>query len=352
MAATTITTEAREALRESVDDLVDEIVNGDDSSWKAYADKLAAERTLGLTVFGMFKPWSSNNMFYLAVQSHLRAQSVKGLYAGVDQWRKRGRSLREDQKPFVIFGPPKITRKRRDDDPAAAAPAGTPAVKAVAKPAGKAETVTFWCRPPVLEVYDWTQTVFDDPDEKEPDFTVPLSAGDQGTLDTLVSSCPVGVRLLNLAGTNDRSYLDASGITLDDSAPVANQIFALVGELAHHHLGTLDAVNSTRVDPGAADYSEAKAELVQVGALAQYLAMKMLGLDGDDLTAAVGAHLRAWVRTDKAGVTAEVVGYKSKRKLVMRRFDAAVKAADKIVGGFVTATNDVVLGAPALVAIA
>lgn len=353
---------SREELKESVDALVDKIVNGDDRYWAEYTARLAAERAAGFRI-GLFKTWSANNTFYLQAQVARRRSAVKGLFAGVDQWRKRGRTVRDGEQPYIIFGPPAFRRPAAPANPPAAtatqnqvtapaatagqnpaqqnqgtAPAAGTSNRLPAANAGRNGSLVFR-RPPVIEVFDWTQTAADDPDYVEPQWAVPLAAGDHDTLALLVDTSPVPVRFADIASKNENGWLDATGITVDESMPVGNRIYTLLHELAHHHLGHLDAISSTTACKQD-DKDETRAKCEQEAALAQYLAMKMLGLDesvGNDITAAAGTYLRSWTRVGADGNTVPVEGHKTKRKLVLSRLGEAFKAADAIVTAYAEA---------------
>jgi hypothetical protein len=285
-----------------------------------------------------------NNTFYLHAQVRRRKASVKGLFAGVDQWRKRGRSVRDGEKPYVIFGPPSFLVRT----PNAAQPGTQAAAAALTgqqqgqQPPAAQQPVRMFRRPPTIEVYDWTQTEADDPDYVEPDWAVPLAYGDLDTLHLLAGTSPVPVTFTDLGSRNEHGWLDSAGITADSSRPVGNRISTVLHELAHYHLEHLEKLNSTAA-PVANDDEQSSlyAQCEQEAALAQFLAMKMLGLDetvGNNVTQAAGEYLRSWLRTDSDGKTVTVEGHKTKRKLVLKRFDAAFKAADKIVSAYVEAS--------------
>lgn len=340
MTATTKTKPLSEdELRPAVEELLDEIVNGDDSHWQKYCEALAAETAAGMKL-GLFKVWSSNNRFYLAAQAKRRGDSVQGIYAGIEQWRKRGREIREGETPFVIFGPPSfLVRDRNNAAPAPGANgaqhgAGVPANQQAPTPQPVA-MVRAYRRPPRIEVYDYTQTFNTDPDFIEPDWSVPLAGGDLGTLHRLTQTSPVPVRYTNLGSKMEHGWLNQDGITIDDSRTVSEQISTLAHELGHHHLGHLERVESTR-----GSYSEEHAERAQCeqeAAMTQFLVMKMLGLDesvGLPITKAAGSYLRSWMKTNDDGTTTPIAGHKGRRKLLKARFDTAYKAASTIVAAY------------------
>lgn len=372
---TTVDDELMEALKDGVENLVDEIVNGTDEHWQAYAARLAHERTLGIRL-GIFKTWSVRNVFYLHAQVRRRAESVKGLYAGKDQWAKLGRQVLEDATPYVIFGAPlyrvraqaanaaqqngqqngqAATGQTTNASAANAPAANTQGTNTTQAQAQQPQYVMRTGRPPAIEVFDWTQTVSLDPDYIEPDWAVPLAYGDVETLHRLVRTSPVPVHFRNIAARNEHGWLDSTGITLDDTMAVGNQIFTLLHELGHHHLGHLEQLNSTTTPMPAGVTSgglpteteqekqaiEAAADLrarcEQEAALVQYLAMQMLGLGesaGNDVTKAAGDYLRSWIRTTKDGTSEPVAGHKPKRKLILNRFNDAFDAADQIVKAY------------------
>lgn len=327
-------------LRAACDDLVDEIVNGDDSLWEAYAERMAHESAAGFRI-GLFKIWSANNRFYLMSQAKKRSQRVQGLYAGVDQWRKRGRFVREGEVPFVIYGPP--TYLRRDDQQNPAQNANVPAATQPAtqpQPAAPAVAQLRFRRPPIIAVYDYTQTACDDPDYEEPNWAAPLAGGDFDTLAKLTNSSPVPVSFRNVASKIENGWLDATGITIDATQPVTNQISTLAHELAHHYLGHLDRLTTTARHRSHAEEQEAddaRAVCEQEAALTQFFVMKMLGLDesvGADITKAAGTYLRSWNKRNGAGDLIEIAGHKGRRKLVRERFDIAFRAAQAIITAY------------------
>lgn len=341
---------SREDLKASVDELIDEIVHGDDTHWQDYLNRMATERANGVKL-GLFRPWSANNRFNVLAQVRNRHDSVKGLYAGHKQWSARGRSIIDGARPYIIYGPPSYLARNpgQNQQPAAtaqnqqgAAPAQQPAP---AQPQQPQQQVRMFRRPPMIEVYDWTQTVADDPDYVEPDWGVPLAFGDLDTLSLLAATSPVPVTFRDIGSRNEHGWLDATGITVDSSMPVGNQIFTLLHELGHHHLGHLDQVTTTTAPVDVVDDDTARtyATCEQEAALVQFLAMKMLGLDegvGNNITEAAGAYLRSWTRTDKDGTIVPVEGHKTKRKLVLKRFDIAIKAADAIIGAYAQALEE------------
>jgi hypothetical protein len=352
-------------LKEAADGLIDEMVNGDDTHWQAYAERLAAEYAQG-TKLGLFKRWSFNNRMLLHVQVAHRRASVKALYAGVSQWQTRGRSIRDGEKPYFIYGPPSyFTRTPR----AAAAAAGQtgptspqgatqhgsvtlnqttmPAATGTptATTASAAAPVRMFRKPPLIEVFDWTQTVAQDPDYVEPDWSVPLAFGDFDTLHQLTLSSPVPVRFAELGSRNERGWLDATGITVDSSQPIGNQIWTLVHELAHDRLRHLDQLSCTITpDVSSPDDAALHALCEQEAALTQFFVMMALGLGedvGNDITTAAGLYLKSWTKQDKDGNTITLEGHKGRRKLLRQRFDAAYSAAQAIVTGYLEAGSSV-----------
>lgn len=344
-------------LKLAADALIDEVVNGSDDSLTAFVTRLTGEAANAHRVHGAFKRWSLNNRMYLEAQRRHRGASLKGLYGGVEQWRKMDRIVREDEvaKPYFIFGSPVIIARQRNN---AAAGAATPATPATPVPAAAANTPPvaanapagggrIYRRPPRIEVFDWTQTVSTDPDYVEPSWAVPLAAGDYTTLATLVASSPVAVhQRADIGSMNANGWLDATGITTDASQGVGNEIWSLVHELAHHHLGHLELLADTRRGSGEltadGEVDEVRARCEQEAAVAQWFAMRMLGLDeaaGNDITKAAAAYLRSWLRTDEDGNTVPAEGRKLKRKLLGQRLDAGLDAANLIVAAYQAIAN-------------
>lgn len=322
MAAPAKATQLSESdVRPHVEELLDEIARGDDTVWQAYTDRLAAEVAAGMKL-GMYKTWSANNRMSLVVQARRRRAHVHGIYAGVDQWRKRNRTVRTGEIPYVIFGSPMYRRRVRDDanQPAKGAP-------------NPQDDVLVYRRPPAIPVYDYTQTVSEDPEYIEPDWSAPLAGGDLATLQSLVEVSPVPVKFAHLAAKQEHGWLDATGITIDESRTIAGQIWTLAHELAHFHLGHMDTLASTR----GHERDDARAKCEQEAAFAQFLTLKMLGLDetvGVDITAAAGQYLRHWAKDNADGTTTPIAGHKGRRRLLKARFDAGFKAATAIVTAY------------------
>lgn len=350
----------RDELKLAADALIDEVVNGTDDGLNSFVTRLTAEAANAHRVHGTFKRWSLANRMYLEAQRKRRHASVKGLFAGVAQWQKMGRAVREDQlgSPYFIFGSPVIARQRNNaagnaaNQPQNAQPAQhqpQPAQQGQLPVQNAPAVAQVWGyrKPPRIEVFDWTQTYSTDPDYVEPRWDVPLAAGDFTTLRALVAAAPVPVHLReDIAGMNENGWLDATGITVDSSQGVGNQIWVMTHELAHHYLGHLEQLTDTRrglvtetVDGeyGTETVDDVRARCEQEAAVAQWFAMRMLGLDeavGNDITKAAAAYLRTWLRTDDEGNLVPVEGRKLKRKLLGQRLDAGLDAANQIVAAF------------------
>lgn len=331
-------------LRTCVEELLDEMVNGDDSHWQAYASRMAAEVAAGFKI-GLFKVWSANNRLNLAAQVRRRGEHVHGMYAGVDQWRKRNREVMDGQKPYLIFGPPsyivrdphqnaQVPTQRPAPGPTPTTPTPAPMGRQAAAPANGG--TLRWRRPPAIEVYDYSQTRSLDPEYVEPDWSVPLAGGDLDTLRRLVQTSPVPVTFAALGGKLEHGWLDASGITVDGSRTIVEQIWTLAHELGHHHLGHLDQVAATRGLTTTGD-DPTGARFEQEAALVQFFVLKMLGLDehvGVHITAAAGAYLRSWTKTNDDGTTTPIAGHKGRRKLIKSRIDVTFRAAQTIVSAY------------------
>lgn len=337
-------------VKKASEDLIDEIVNGSDDRLSEYVQAFVDIKANGYK-HGLFRTWSANNVLLVFSQVRRRKANTRSLYAGTKQWAKLGRAVREEEldQPYMIFGPPVYTVK----DPNAAqgiSAAGTAVISkskkaTAAHAATQAPRVTRYCRPARIPVYDYTQTVSTDPDFIEPDWGVPLAVGDLDTLRLLVQSSPVPVHLRDLGGKSEHGYLDKTGITVNSAMGVGNQIWTMLHELAHHHLGHLERITSTTApaEEGEGQF-ETRAVCEQEAGLAQFLAMKMLGLDeqvGNDITKAAGAYLRSWTKTDADGNTITVEGHKAKRKIIMARMNAGMKAADAIVKAYAELKLDV-----------
>lgn len=352
MAATATTTMTEADLRPAVEELMDEIVNGTDEHWQMYATRMAAEVAAGFKI-GLFRVWSSNNRFYLAAQARRRPRKVHGMYAGVDQWRKRRREVREGEEPFVIFGPPVYRRRVQNNQPQQGQP-NTPANNTqttTQQTAGQnngqqpqQQVVYGFRRPPIIHVYDYSQTYSIDEDFVEPDWSVPLAGGDLRTLDRLAKTSPVPVVFRDLGSNLEHGWLDSTGITVDSSRTAAEQIWTLAHELAHYHLGHLDQIATTRAQTGdSEEVAKVRAKCEQEAALAQFFTMKMLGLDesvGVDITAAAGQYLRSWMKDNPDGTQTPIAGHKGRRKLLRTRMDAGFRAAQQIVTAYAQYEHD------------
>lgn len=316
---TPVTKISHEELKAGMDEILDEIIYGDDTAWQTYVKEIAEEVAAGLKM-GMFKTWSVNNRLGLRTQARRRGAQVHGVYAGVDQWRQRNRTVRDGEKPFFIYGSPVVTRKKKNED-------------------GEEERVQTWRKPPLIPVYDYSQTVCEDPFYKEPSWELPLAGGTIDTLHTLATTSPVPVRFQNIGSRQEKGWLDHNGIVVDNSQPITNQIWTLVHELAHHHLGHLGQLSSTH-DLTARDQVRERAE--QEAVTTQYLVFKMLGLDesvGVDITKATGQYLRSWVKTRPDGTEQHLAGTKSRRRLLKQRFKDTFTAAQQIVSVFAPETT-------------
>jgi len=321
-------------LKTALDALLDEIVNGSDEQLVGYLTRLAHERArahrAGATTHS------------LEIQARQRGVELVGIVTGKSVFEKLGRKVRDGEKPFKIFGPG-VRRVIPVNQPAQPATPGqqtnqpqqqqgnTPQQQPAA---GQARVVTHFF---LVDVYDWSQTESTDPDYVEPNWAVPLAHGDLSTLRTLTKSSPVPVEFVHVPAKVENGWLDADGIHIDSSALVGNQIYTLLHELAHHYLGHLDRVASTKASTVDADGFTVREVCEQEAALTQFLAMKMLGLDetvGNEVTKAAAGYLRTWTKTDKSGATVAVEGRKAKRKILTSRFDVAAKAADQIVKAY------------------
>lgn len=311
-------------LTADVDAILDEIVNGSDEAWQQYTDQLSREVSRGMNL-GLFKTWSFSNRSYLAAQSRRRTPKAHGMYAGKNQWNELGRQVQEGATPFYIYGPPSYVRRVREEDPNAA-PGAQPVVREV--------VVRRYRRPATIEVFDYSQTLSEDPDYIEPNWEAPLAGGNHHTLERLAKSSPVPVTFRDLSASGENGWLTRDGIVVDSSSPVTNQISTLAHELTHFHLGHLDRIADTR---GTDAKTAERQRCEQEAALGQYTVMKMLGLDesvGANITEAAGLYLRHWFKDNADGTTTELAGHKSRRKLLKARFTQAFNAAQTITAAY------------------
>lgn len=312
--------------KEDIDKLLDGIVNGTDEHWQNYANQISEEVSAGLKI-GIFKTWSPNNRMLLRAQAHARGHSVHGIYAGENQWAKRERTIVEGEKPFYIYGPPSyIVRGTTEDEDENTDPQATPN-----RPAPGTRV---WRRPPLIPVYDYTQTQSTDPYYEEPNWALPLAGGNLETLQRLVELSPVPVRFKHMAARRERGWLDKTGITIDSSQSISQQIWTMAHELAHYHLGHLEQLGSTQ---NHTERKKVRERAEQEAAMAQYFILKMLGLDeevGMDITAAASSYLRSWIKIEKDGTETPLQGRKSRRRLLKKRFADTFSVAQNIVTEF------------------
>lgn len=323
--------------KQDIDNLLDEIVNGTDEHWQNYANQISEEVAAGLKM-GLFKTWSPNNRLLLRSQARSRGRSVHGIYAGEKQWAARDRVITEGEKPFYIYGPPSyIVRGNATDDDE-----NTEETQQNRPAPG----TRVWRRPPLIPVYDYTQTTSTDPYYEEPNWVTPLAGGNLETLHRLVELSPVPVKFKNMPSRKERGWLDETGITVDASQSIGQQIWTMAHELAHYHLGHLDQIGSTRNHDEA---EKIRQRVEQEAAMTQYFILKMLGLDeevGMDITTAAGSYLRSWIKVEQDGTETELQGRKSRRRLLKKRFADTFAVAQNIVTEYAQQAQEVEVPTP------
>lgn len=238
------------------------------------------------------RTYSWFNRLSLESQRQRRKLTHLGVYAGSEQWTKAGRAVK-DGAPALVISVPILVPDPLDPD--------------------RQKLVGFVHG----DVYDYTDTVSQDPDFVEPDFEAPLLTGDPATFDALASTCPVPVIRRDLGSSLERSSFDGASIVVDASAPLGNQIAAL----AHQRLHLLTG------DPA---HPAVDVEREATVAAAQWLFMEMAGLadeTDDDLTEVAVAGLSRWVDPRTAD---PVAGHKARVKLLSTRLDAALELAGRL----------------------
>lgn len=314
--------EAAEA-RELVSELRKSLTTSKPERLLAYATELA-DMTANLYKAGKVTShtWSANNWMLLRSQQRKLDEKHIGVYAGKGQWAKAGREVLDAATAKAIWRP--AIRKDDDAEDTDGAPALATDQMDVNGAQRRGRIVGFAAVP----VYDWSDTRSID-GTPDPDWSVPLSSGDQSTFDRLAASSPVPVTVGAFPGSAHGYLSSVEGIRIDDRLSIGNQISTLCHELTHHHLGHL-----------AADLETAEAE--QEAALGQYLALVMLGVGdaaGDDIRTQAAEYLSTWG-------TAQ--GYKLRGKLLNKRLDAGLRAADAIVDGYVVAGRSRLAEMPAI----
>jgi hypothetical protein len=331
----TATQLTRSELNDTFEALRREIVTGDEATLVTYVTDLAATAANAHRTSGTFRRWSHRNHLLLESQRRRFKESHKGLYAGVAQWAKLDRSVRSSAKAKLIWA----AHGHRSDNGKAQAPIVTTeeaadAVKAVQ--AGMADTKTK-AKPAsrgsfgfkLVQVYDWSDTIANDPGAIEPDWDAPVVGADRDTRDALISASPVPVEFTSLGGLTAHGVLDDAGIHVDADIPVAAQTVELARQLAHVELGSLAQFGDDLADPSASSERatrECEATLVAV------LVSRMLGLDADDLTRSAAAWLRTFTDPDTGNA---IEGHKKRLKLLNAKLDSAMKVANDIVAACV-----------------
>lgn len=313
-----------------------EVVTGDDTYISAYLARLADIAANARRTKGVFRQWSHRNHMMLSAQERKLGEHHVGLYAGPSQWTKLDRAVRDDARPKFIYRPVGGRPVPTDDVPAPQADENPDFDGDVETPPAR-HGRHIGSRFALQAVYDWTDTYSLDPSFIEPDWSAPLAAGDQSTLDALVAASPVPVHFDGMAARREHGYLDRDGIHVDATLPVGNQIFTLAHELTHHHLGHLETIAAAP----KTHREQVRARCEQEAALGQWLVCRALGFAdsvGEELTANVAAYLRSWLDADGN----ELEGHKARLKLLNERLDKAMGAVRTILDDYVAATTTLV----------
>lgn len=310
--------------RLDADTLIDSLVENTPAASLAFLEQLAAERARAQDL-GMFKLWSIRNRCALETQARRRGNTARRMFAGTKQWEENlGRIVRPEEldKPFYIQGARAFSYDVEDDN------TGETVTRTGVRLAGK------------LKVYDWTQTVSLDENNIEPDWEVPVAAGNHTTLRQLAASSEHPVAFANLGGAASHAAFDGTTITIDDSIPVGNQIFALATALAHR-------VMATPLNHGAAPTATERAALADDVALTAsqativgWIVARALGLDeasNGAVTQLAQDYLHNWTKINPDGTTMELAGIKSRRKRLTARLEDTLKVADAVLAGYTKA---------------
>lgn len=287
--------------------------DADDTVLREYVGRFASIATNARKTHGVFKRWSASNIQFLEGQRRMLNEHHIGLYAGRAQWQQLDRSIRDDATPKALWAP--SVRREEDDEDGDGRPQGRRTVRFVAVP-----------------VFDWSDTVSNDPDFVEPSWNAPLAAGDQDTLERLAATTDLDVRFENWGSRPVKGVCakrpDSTGyIVVDSSQPIGNQIATLAHELAH------DLLDHSAKRAATPSDGQVKQTVEQEAELTSWLVMKMLGLDaqvGEEMTRNAMSYLRSWSAGGKT-----VAGHKKRMKLLDERLNVALEAAETILDRFV-----------------
>lgn len=272
-------------------DMRRELVAGDDDNVVTYALELAEFARNNHLVHGVFPRLSTNNRLLLEAQRRKLGESWKWLFAGVEQWRKMGRSVRPGATAKVIWLP----RLKNDPD--------APDTK---KFAGFVSRAVY---------YDYTDTQSDDPNFVEPAWDTPLLVGDENGLNELALVNNVRIAYGDISALNAPFSIDGSTIMLEETASIGNRLMSLAQALA-----AVELKHDERRRHG-----ESEDTLDCEAALTAMIAVKLLGFDDpdDSITKAAGRYLRRW---DDADGT-PIAGHKRRIQLLDERVDTAIETA-------------------------
>jgi hypothetical protein len=246
------------------------------------AQAVGAARRAGIT-----KIYSLNNQMSLVAQVRMNGLSHLGVYAGPKHYEEIGRTVKDGTKPLVVCAP--VVKK---DD-----------VSGEDKLAG-------WFN---VEVFDYTDTLSNDPDFVEPDFETPMFSGNRTTLRSLAELSTVPVSFRDDGAALERSSFDGEEVLVDSSAPIGNQISTLVHQLCHQALG--DACH-----PATKEHEE-------LAVLGQFLFMEIAGLGsdaGNDVATQALDSLKKWVDPKTGGA---IDGHKARMRLLNKRLKEGLTLA-------------------------
>lgn len=321
----------RSEVQESFEQLRREVVSGGDEEIGSYLTELAHLAANAHRVSGSFRRWSHRNHLMLESQRRRFAETHRGLYAGRAQWRKLDRSVLPDARPKLIWAAlgsknetdaavqtPKVPQGVRSTTTSAVRSASTAPAKVTPATSAKASSVA--CKRSsfkgfrLVEVFDWTDTVSNDPDAIEPDWEAPLVGGFRATLDSLAEAAPFSVVFAPLGGVEGHLRMTDREVAIEESLPVGNRIAALCRAWALHDLGSDKSV----------PVPDREAEAV----VASVLACQMLGLDTDGAaTRTAATYLRCFAEPDGT----PIAGIKRQLKMLNGRLDRAMTIANSVV---------------------
>lgn len=260
-------------------------------------------------VTGVVRGFSSRNLALLSLQERMLSESHRGLYAGLRQWDRLGRTVKDSARPKCIWAPVPPSKKTTTD------------------PDTGEETVHYVSRRypfTVVEVFDYSDT-FDVDGGPEPDWATPLDYAPAAVRDALIATAPVPVRWEDFTGSGKHGHLSAREIVIATGLAAGSEVETLAHELGHYYLDHLDRIAKN----GEAE----RAGCEQEATLVSYLVLKALGLDesvGNDVTTTTVEYLKSW----------SADGHKARFEELNERLERAWIAAERILDLLPTSVTD------------